>query len=153
MAGNLNSSTMVPPGWRVWLPAIVLFGVAIAQIVLAKTVDLSPWKGGGFGMFATIDGTAFRHMRIIVDAPGRSEELDIAPSQEIISARSALFPSELFLLKTAKAVTAREKRYGRPVSSVTIQVWRADFNEHLEGTDRRLRTFTWHVDEQPVKSR
>ncbi len=153
MAGKVNSSTMVPLGWRVWLPAILLIVVAVAQIILAKTADLSPWKGGGFGMFATIDGTAFRHMRIVVEAPGRSEQLDIAPSQEIITARSALFPSERFLLKTAKAVAARERRYERPVETVTIEVWRADYNEYLEGTDRQLRTFTWHVDREADNSR
>ena len=153
MTGKLKSSTMVPPGWRVWLPVIFLVTVAVLQIFLAKTADLSPWKGGGFGMFATIDGTAFRHMRIYVEAPGRSEELDIAPSQEIITARTALFPSESFLRKSAEAVADRERRYGRPVETVTIEVWRAEYTQYLEGTDRKLRTFRWNVDREANTSR
>jgi hypothetical protein len=136
----------------VWIPAVLLIVVAIAQIVLAKTSDLSPWKGGGFGMFATTDGTANRRLRIFVEAPDRSEELDIAPSQEQLAARARLFPSDSKLLDLAKAVAKREQRYGRPVTTVTLEVWRSDFNEHLEATDRELRTFTWDAD-QPDNSR
>ena len=35
-----------------------------------------PWKSGGFGMFASTDGTAARYMRLFVHAPKRDEELD-----------------------------------------------------------------------------
>ncbi len=148
-----NSSTIVVSRWRVWLPAVLLCVVAIIQIVLAKTVDLSPWKGGGFGMFATIDGSANRHTRIFVEAPGRSEELEIAPSQERWAARTKLFPSEPMFIRLAKTVAAREKRYGRPVERVRLEVWRAEFNEYLEATDRPLRTFIWDVDQPPYNSR
>lgn len=37
-------------------PAIVLVLVAATQWIAAETVPVSPWIGGGFGMFATVDG-------------------------------------------------------------------------------------------------
>ncbi len=97
-------------------------------------------------MFATTDGTAFRQTRIFVEGPGRSEELEIAPSQELLAARAQLFPSDRMLTNLAMAVADRERRYDRPVKSVRLEVWRAEFNEHLEATDRELRTFTWNVE-------
>lgn len=45
-------------------PAIVLILVALTQWVLASTVPVSPWVGGGFGMFATVDGV---HRVVTVD--------------------------------------------------------------------------------------
>ena len=41
--------------WRTLLPVAVLLAVAARQVVLTHTAGLSPWKGGGFGMFSTTD--------------------------------------------------------------------------------------------------
>lgn len=154
MSGGARPHNSSSSGLRVWLPAALLIVVAVIQIVLAKTADLSPWKGGGFGMFATIDGSASRQARIFVEAPNRSEQLDIARSQEILAGQASLFPSDSNLRNLAIAVAEREQRYGRPVTTVRIEIWRAEFNEHLEATDRNLRTLTWqNVDRTPDSSR
>src|SRR5262245_2192837 len=71
------------PGGRALRPAAPLLAVAVTQVVLARVADLSPWKGGGFGMFATNDGAAFRYVRLFVDAPGRSEETHVTESLEL----------------------------------------------------------------------
>jgi len=42
------------------LAPVMLVGVALTQIYLAKTTSLSPWKGGGFGMFAVADDISAR---------------------------------------------------------------------------------------------
>ena len=34
---------------------LLLIAVALRQIILVQTAGLSPWHGGGFGMFASID--------------------------------------------------------------------------------------------------
>ena len=34
------------------MPAALLLAVGLTQIVLTFTTGLTPWKGGGFGMFA-----------------------------------------------------------------------------------------------------
>jgi hypothetical protein len=140
--------------WRVWLPAAVLLVVAAAQVVLAGTAALSPWKGGGFGMFATTDGAAFRHVRVFVEAEGRSEELELAPSQEFPAARARLFPSDGMLTALARAVAERERRYERPVETVRVEVWRTEFSPvSLGATVRPLRTLELCVDQSSDKSR
>ena len=61
---------------------------------LARTAGLSPWKGGGFGMFSTTDDAGRRLVRVFVSAPERSEEIAIAPSLEDAAARAAVLPGD-----------------------------------------------------------
>ncbi|ELS04771.1 hypothetical protein Xen7305DRAFT_00045070 [Xenococcus sp. PCC 7305] len=56
-----------------WLVALILIGVALLQIYLAANFNLTPWKGGGFGMFAAIDSSAMR----IIQAEGLDQEGEI----------------------------------------------------------------------------
>lgn len=42
---------------------LVLAVVALQQVTVALTEDLTPWKGGGFGMFATADHLDTRVLR------------------------------------------------------------------------------------------
>ena len=48
----------------VWGSPILLCAIACLQIYLAMTKSLSPWKGGGFGMFSTVDSPDARFLRI-----------------------------------------------------------------------------------------
>jgi len=50
-----------------WALPIVLIGVALTQIALAHTRDLTPWKGGGFGMFASVDLLSYRPIKAEFD--------------------------------------------------------------------------------------
>jgi hypothetical protein len=129
--------------WRPLIPTALLMGVAVMQVVLAKTADLSPWKGGGFGMFATTDGTASRYVRLFVDAPERSEELNVPDSLAFAAARAELFPSDRFMTHLGEAAGARELRQGRDAATVRVEVWRIEFSEApLRGIGRRLRSLT-----------
>jgi len=47
----------------VLLTPLLLVIVALTQIVRAYTIDQSPWKGGGFGMFASVDSPGNRELR------------------------------------------------------------------------------------------
>ncbi len=137
--------------WRTWLPAALLLTVAVTQVVLARVADLSPWKGGGFGMFATNDGAAFRYVRLFVDAPGRSEETNVTESLEMAAVRAQLFPSHRFLTRLAKAVAARELREGRDVATVRVEVWKIEFaDQPLRASEHRLRTLTIPIERQPL---
>jgi hypothetical protein len=97
-------------------------------------------------MFATTDGAAFRFVRLFVDAPERSEEIGVPTSLEDAAARAQLFPSDHFLRQLAEGVADRERREGKPVSTVRVEAWRIDFaGVPLKGTERRLRSFTLYV--------
>ncbi|ELR99475.1 hypothetical protein [Gloeocapsa sp. PCC 73106] len=45
------------------LPGLILVLVALVQIYLTQTAELSPWKGGGFGMFGAIDSPSMRFIK------------------------------------------------------------------------------------------
>src|SRR5262249_54656161 len=110
------------------IPAALLAIVACSQLVLTRTTNLTPWKGGGFGMFSTLDHAAFRRISIVIDAPDRSEGLEIPDSLQEIAARVANCPADWALRRFATEIVARERRHDRPVAHVTIQVWRTEFD-------------------------
>jgi len=107
------------------LPPLLLTVVALVQIVLARTADLTAWKGGGFGMFSTLDHGAYRGVDIVIDAPDRSESLEIPPSLEIAAARAAAFPVD-WLMRDLAENARRMPRFG-----IFAQAWR------IEATSRR----------------
>jgi hypothetical protein len=125
---------------------VLLVAVASTQIALSRTVELTAWKGGGFGMFATLDHAGYRGVDIVVDAPDRSETLQVPASLELAVARAAACPAEWALRAVAEAVVARERRHRRPVSRVTLTFWRADFDRAtLRASERPARTFVYDV--------
>lgn len=143
-------ATRVVANWRALLPTVLLLAVAVTQVGLVKVADLSPWKGGGFGMFATTDGGSFRYVRLFVDAPGRSEEMNVTTSLEMAAVRAQLFPSTRFLTRLGEAVGARELRQGRDVATVRVEVWRIEFSDRpLRASGRRLRTLTIPIERPP----
>ena len=137
--------------WREVVPVALLVGVGSVQLILARTADLSPWKGGGFGMFATTDGSGSRHVRVFVTAPDRSEELTITASLEDGAARAAVLPTDRLLGRLARLVVAREQRNHRAVTSLRIEVWRIEYAPStLAATSRLIRTFEYRVDTTAV---
>ena len=132
--------------WRSWLPLALLSAVALTQVTLVRTSALSPWKGGGFGMFAATDGAAARRTRLVVERDGRSEEVESSPSLEVPELRARLFPSDRRLRAVAEALAAREARRGQPVTSVRVEVWRTTFGaESLAPVEERVRALQHRV--------
>jgi hypothetical protein len=126
------------------IPAAVLVLVAVVQIGVSRVADLTPWKGGGFGMFSSLDHGAFRGVDIVLDGPDRSEALEIPPSLEELAARAANLPADWLLGRLASGVVARERRYHRDVDTVTITVWRTHFDlVTLRAEERTLRRFEY----------
>jgi hypothetical protein len=107
-----------------FIPTILLIVVACVQIYLARNADLTPWKGGGFGMFSTTDGNANRYLRVYVTAPQRSEEILIKPSLEDLATRAEMYPQNSQLEKLAKAILQDQQKKHLPAQSVRIEVWR-----------------------------
>lgn len=132
--------------WPAAVSPLLLAITAASQILLAHVAHLSPWKGGGFGMFASLDHAPFRGIDIVVEAPDRSEALEISASIEEAAARAATFPSDHRLTQLALAVVARERRRNQAVETVKLEVWRHEFDpKSLRATERRLRTFSYRI--------
>jgi len=136
--------------WRALLPVALLVTVAAGQVTLTRTAGLSPWKGGGFGMFSTTDDGGRRHVRVFVTAADRSEEIAIAPSLEDAAARAAVLPGNRLLARLSERVVERERRHGRPVNAVRIEAWGIECSrDTLAATSRLARDFVYRVDPTP----
>jgi hypothetical protein len=142
----VKPGTMRERPWAA-LPAVVLAVVAATQIVLTRAQMLSPWKGGGFGMFSTTDDAGRRRVRVYVTAPERSEEITISPSLEDAAVRAGVLPGARQLTRLARRVVERERRNGRPVEAVRIETWGIEYApDTLAATSRLARTFDYRVD-------
>jgi hypothetical protein len=129
--------------WRL-LPPVALLVVGLAQVGAASLVHLTPWKGGGFGMFSTLDHAAFRGIDIVIEAPDRSETLEIPPSLDLIAERALTCPADWLLGRLAAEVVARERRNGRAVSHVQVTVWTTAFDRvTLAAHKQTIRTFRY----------
>ena len=135
--------------WRIWLPTALLLWVASVQVALVRTAHLTPWKGGGFGMFAAVDGGAVRSVRILIEGPGRSELLAVPPSLEVDADRAIALPVPRLLARLAERVAAREARRGEPVARVTVEVWSAALSD--DGSQAGARLLTTYVYDVPAR--
>jgi hypothetical protein len=112
--------------WLPYLPPALLCLIAVQQVVLSRTQDLTPWKGGGFGMFSTNDGPS-RHLEIWVDQPAGEQKLEVFDDYGPIT-RAASYPSEDRLRALGRKVLTLKRSQGIEVKSVRVIVWRTDFD-------------------------
>jgi len=59
-----QKTTNAKPYARAWIAPTVLCVVAIFCLIRVVAMDQSPWKGGGFGMFSTLDKPQSRFVRV-----------------------------------------------------------------------------------------
>lgn len=128
-----------------FIPTFLLIVVACVQIYLARTANLTPWKGGGFGMFSTTDGNANRYLRIYISGPQRSEELQLKASMEDLATRAQMYPGNLQLENLAKAILKDQQKKNLPADSVRIEVWRIQYDQSLKPTTTVIHEYTYHL--------
>lgn len=105
------------------LPALLLIAVAANQLRLAHTSGLSPWSGGGFGMFAAADSPSHRHLHVALLGDDVRRDLFIPPSFEDRARRAATLPTRARLERLARALAAPELDGAIQWRAVTIEVW------------------------------
>jgi hypothetical protein len=86
------------------LPVALLVAVALQQIWLVSSAGLTPWCGGGFGMFSTLDSRGARVLRAVALGDGWQEELEIPAALEDAARRAAVLPSDARLDRLARAL-------------------------------------------------
>lgn len=128
----MNRQTFVPSSAHWWpqlwsraltllVPALLCL-IAAAQVLAANYGTLSPWKGGGFGMFGTIDGPTNRFLSVIAVAAGGEEYRVSVPFGRY--RRPAAFTSS-FMLKLRTMPRRREM----------LELAQAVLNSHLGPSD------------------
>lgn len=88
----------------------VLILVACLQLFLAQTQGLTPWKGGGFGMFSTVDSGGARFLRIylVTGSQAAAVQLPASDTYTRLEADLSEFPRQRLLDQLA-ARLATEK--------------------------------------------
>ncbi len=130
------------PEWCWFLPVVLLIGVACCQILLAHTVDLTPWSGGGFGMFSTTDGRGNRHLHAFALRPGIRRELALSRDVRDQVRRVLTLPTVSRIHTLADTLAKLPSPDFGPLQAIEIQIWRTAFDPHtLEPSSALLRSF------------
>jgi len=129
------------------LPIVLLVAIAFCQLILVFTVDLSPWLGGGFGMFSTMDDGVNRHLRVFVTrAEGKEQEQEIPETLTDLAHRVRVLPSPWRLQEFAKTLVREYSNEGRQFSRLRVEVWKTMFEPRsLTPHTRKLREFVLAV--------
>jgi hypothetical protein len=116
--------------------------VALYQIALVQSASLSPWSGGGFGMFSTLDHGSQRHLHAFVLRPGLRREI-IPPESSADEIKRALtLPTDARLRALAQTFAETPTPDHGPATAVHLQVWQTRFDpETLTPMSHILREF------------
>jgi len=76
-----------------YLLSVVLLTVGGVHYAFVTQSGLTPWKGGGFGMFSTVDSGATRRLVIMAEAGGVMHRVVIPQRLQRLARATRLFPS------------------------------------------------------------
>jgi hypothetical protein len=131
-----------------WLPPALLLVLGANQIFLAKTQHLSPWLGGGFGMFASTEDRRHRHLHLIEERPGVVRELRIPESLHDRVRRALAHPTDWRLREVAREVAAASKL--RSSAALRLELWQTRYAPRtLAPSSDVLRTLVFAPGELP----
>ena len=132
------------------LPVALLVAVATLQVWLVASAGLTPWCGGGFGMFSTLDSRGARVLRAVALGDGFEQEVAIPAALDDASRRAAALPSDARLAAFARALApyagGDDDDFAGPVA-LRIEVYTTAFaREDLRPSARPLRAFEAPLD-------
>lgn len=123
-----------------WLPALLLATVAANQLRLAKTESLSPWSGGGFGMFSSTDSPGNRHLHAFVQNDGIRREVAIPPDLAETVRRATTLPTRARLGSLAAELALLESHGSITWDEIVLQVWAVEYDPDSLAPGGRLVT-------------
>ena len=99
-------------------------------------------------MFSSTELGPARFVRVLVEAPERSEELLIPESLQELEQRAAILPSDSCLKKLAEGILQHEQRKKQPVSVIRIDVWRTEYEVMtLRPHAKKIRDYVFKADQ------
>ena len=132
-----------------YVPAIVLACVALIQVYLVNAHGLSPWKGGGFGMFSTIDGTRNRLLRLYIVRGPEERRIEIPRGLEADVLRARLLPTDRNLTAVAERFVEQSGDRIRGTDAVRVEIWRGAFDpERVSLKFERWRALTHDLNDR-----
>jgi hypothetical protein len=119
---------------------LLLCAVALTQIWLARHADLSPWSGGGFGMFSSTDVFARRHLHVWIVSPAFRQELEVPRPLDEDMRRALALPTEARLRALGKRLLEAYPDASR-ADALTLTVYATQFDARtLVPSGRPLRS-------------
>ncbi len=112
-----------------WLPPVLLLAVASNQHRLVMRDGLTPWCGGGFGMFSTADGRFARHLHVYATSAGVQTELAIPAALEERAQAVAALPSRARLDALARDLAPFAESDFEPPDSIRVDVFTVRFDQ------------------------
>lgn len=113
---------------RAILPIVVLTLLATRQITLSFREDMSPWKGGGFGMFSSFDGPSHRRLRFFAtDSNGASVEVFPPYSNSRRMQNALIHPTSSNLLDCLRSVPPTSLPRG--AKQVWVELWKVGISD------------------------
>jgi hypothetical protein len=86
-------------------PAFLVL-VAGVQLTLARAQALTAWKGGGFGMFSTVDSRNARFLRIHLLAEGKETAVQLPRTAQVLAREIRSLPTTQRLQRLADTLAA-----------------------------------------------
>lgn len=102
---------------RGWIVPAILATVAALQFCAAQMGGLSAWKGGGFGMFSTVDSPGSRFLRVALLTGGSRVLVPVPRELARAASEARTWPTEARL-----AALARPMVRGRWVPAAIVPV-------------------------------
>ena len=93
------------PGWRRWLPVVVLLVAIAAQAILMVSANADRQSGSGFAMFSSLDFAGSRVVR--VDAVAGGEAVQVEPPPALVDDFEQLLITPTDRLSTDVAMQLR----------------------------------------------
>jgi hypothetical protein len=116
-----------------WLPCILLLAGTINHFFLVRTGNLSPWLGGGFGMFASTDVAPSRLLFVtLVNESGEEYAVPLSGKLKKLKRRARGMPGKRQLEVLARETWEQLERNpidksGIPMDSLRIEVWKTRY--------------------------
>lgn len=111
-----------------YIPVLLLTAVALTELYLAHNYGLSPWAGGGFGMFSTTDAPRRRHVHAYSMSPGVRREIVIPDHLRDTALRAAALPTDTYLTRLAAELADLPSPERETARSIIIQVWKTEYD-------------------------
>jgi hypothetical protein len=123
--GIVAAMSWLPPrgNRRALVAPALLLALALAQLTAFAAFRLSPWKGGGFGMFATNDHGGFRSVRVTELTPSGERRVPLPEELERLVRHVREVPRAANLARLAAALREREPG----LATLRVEVWRTEF--------------------------
>jgi hypothetical protein len=128
-----------PMPWLALVPSVLLVLVALNQIHLAHSASLDPWKGGGFGMFASTRGSESRHSHLFALREGADEiEVDLPEDLEDEEERLLTLPTPGRFDDFSKKLSESMQGELPDLAGIRVELWLSRFDVTDLTPDTRL---------------